>query len=303
LKRRTLFKHLLKNPRRLPICRICRPGYSDIECILYHLLSPEICGFDKPEEKPNVETPGPAPTLYILNLSEQFLTTTVDVIRGFANDAETRIILHPVFKMGRQSKCCLVASSLVSVRTSLLAIYSCITSQSDLFFLVNKDTKSLLNFSSWRRAVQIQRQHAMTKVRMGHPNDNSFNAYPSGNGYNSYSNGNGAGDSHANGHSSHWDYGRNPLAHANTGDSARLPPFAGHLQPGLHKPPKKDGIANPAPLSLIRFALTTFVLSLINFRTRDVTEPNLVLAPASCVRWLDPIACWHVVSLLYVRSH
>jgi hypothetical protein len=55
--------------------------------------------------------------------------------------------------------------------------------------------------------------------------------------------------------------------------------FGGEFQPGLHMPqPRK--FANPAPLGLSAFALTTFVLSLINIRTRGVDEPNLVLALA-----------------------
>jgi len=55
--------------------------------------------------------------------------------------------------------------------------------------------------------------------------------------------------------------------------------FGGEFQPGLHMPqPRK--FANPAPLGLSAFALTTFVLSLINVRARGVDEPNLVLALA-----------------------
>jgi uncharacterized protein len=38
--------------------------------------------------------------------------------------------------------------------------------------------------------------------------------------------------------------------------------------------------ANPAPLGLSAFALTTFVLSLINLGARDITHPNLVVALA-----------------------
>jgi succinate-acetate transporter protein len=76
-----------------------------------------------------------------------------------------------------------------------------------------------------------------------------------------------------------WDYGGNPLAHVNSGDSARLPAFGGYAQPGLFKPPTKK-IANPAPLGLAAFALTTFVLSLINWHTQDVTEANIVVSLA-----------------------
>jgi hypothetical protein len=74
-------------------------------------------------------------------------------------------------------------------------------------------------------------------------------------------------------------YGGNPLAHANTGDSARLPAFAGYLQPGMYRPPKSN-IANPAPLGLFAFALTTFVLSLINIHTRSVTTPSIIISLA-----------------------
>jgi GPR1/FUN34/yaaH family len=55
--------------------------------------------------------------------------------------------------------------------------------------------------------------------------------------------------------------------------------FGGEFQPGLHMPqPRK--FANPAPLGLSAFALTTFVLSLVNVRARGLDEPNLVLALA-----------------------
>lgn len=77
-----------------------------------------------------------------------------------------------------------------------------------------------------------------------------------------------------------YNYGGNPLAHMNTGDSARFPAFGGEFQPGLYKPTTERKFANPAPLGLSAFALTTFVLSLINIGVRDVTEPSIVLALA-----------------------
>ena len=77
-----------------------------------------------------------------------------------------------------------------------------------------------------------------------------------------------------------YDYGGNPLAHMNTGDSARLPAFGGEFQPGLYKPIKDRKFANPAPLGLSAFALTTFVLSLINIGVRGVSQPNLVVGLA-----------------------
>jgi uncharacterized protein len=97
------------------------------------------------------------------------------------------------------------------------------------------------------------------------------------NGVQSGSNNNTNGNNVAN--ARQWDYGGNPLAHVNSGDSARLPAFGGYAQPGLYKPPTKK-IANPAPLGLAAFALTTFVLSLINWHTQDVTEANIVVSLA-----------------------
>jgi len=39
-------------------------------------------------------------------------------------------------------------------------------------------------------------------------------------------------------------------------------------------------IANPAPLGLFSFASTTFILSLYNLQTRDITHPNVVVGMA-----------------------
>jgi hypothetical protein len=77
-----------------------------------------------------------------------------------------------------------------------------------------------------------------------------------------------------------FEYGGNPLAHLNTGESARYPAFGGEFQPGLYKPTTERKFANPAPLGLSAFALTTFVLSLINIGVRGVHEPNIVVALA-----------------------
>lgn len=77
-----------------------------------------------------------------------------------------------------------------------------------------------------------------------------------------------------------YDYGGNPLAHVRTNDpDLRLAAFGGEFQPGLYRPPTRK-FANPAPLGLSAFALTTFVLSLINVGTRSIHEPNLVVALA-----------------------
>lgn len=76
-----------------------------------------------------------------------------------------------------------------------------------------------------------------------------------------------------------YDYGGNPLARAGTTESARYPAFGGEFQPGSYAPSQRK-FANPAPLGLSAFALTTFILSLINMRARNVMEPNLVVASA-----------------------
>jgi succinate-acetate transporter protein len=70
-----------------------------------------------------------------------------------------------------------------------------------------------------------------------------------------------------------------PLAQVNTA-SSRYPAFGGDLQPGLYRLPKDRKIANPAPLGLCAFALTTFVLGCINMEVRGITAPNMVVAPS-----------------------
>ncbi|KAI2616003.1 GPR1/FUN34/yaaH family-domain-containing protein [Hypoxylon sp. NC1633] len=87
---------------------------------------------------------------------------------------------------------------------------------------------------------------------------------------------------HSNGASAtqRYDYGGNPLFHAHSGPDARLPAFGGEFQPGLYKPIEHRKFANPAPLGLSAFALTTFVLSLVNVNARDITEPNIALSLA-----------------------
>ena len=76
-----------------------------------------------------------------------------------------------------------------------------------------------------------------------------------------------------------YDYGGNPLAHVATNDpELRLQAFGGDFQPGLYRQNRK--FANPAPLGLSAFALTTFVLSLINLNTRGLEAPNIVVALA-----------------------
>ncbi|KAL1957627.1 hypothetical protein VTO42DRAFT_5738 [Malbranchea cinnamomea] len=72
-------------------------------------------------------------------------------------------------------------------------------------------------------------------------------------------------------------YGYGPLAQRN----GALPAFGGSFHtPNYPPPPQPRKFANPAPLGLSAFALTTFVLSLINMEARGITTPNLVLASA-----------------------
>ena len=75
-------------------------------------------------------------------------------------------------------------------------------------------------------------------------------------------------------------FGYGPLAHTAADATGRLPAFGGEFQPGLYRPVKDRKIANPAPMGLCAFALTTFVLSLINMGTRNIGEPNLVVGIA-----------------------
>ena len=74
-------------------------------------------------------------------------------------------------------------------------------------------------------------------------------------------------------------FGYGPLAHVNT-EEGRLPAFGGEFQPGSYRPVQGRKFANPAPLGLSAFALTTFVLSLINCGTRGLSAPNIVVGIA-----------------------
>ena len=72
-----------------------------------------------------------------------------------------------------------------------------------------------------------------------------------------------------------YDYGGNPLARLWTEGqlSNALSPSAAQLQPGLFVEVEPDR-ANAAPLGLSGFALTTFLLSMVNLGTRGVMLPN-----------------------------
>lgn len=74
-------------------------------------------------------------------------------------------------------------------------------------------------------------------------------------------------------------FGYGPLANIPTNE-ARLPAFGGEFQPGLYRPVESRKIANPAPMGLCGFALTTFVLGCINMGTRDINSPSIVIGLA-----------------------
>jgi succinate-acetate transporter protein len=76
-------------------------------------------------------------------------------------------------------------------------------------------------------------------------------------------------------------FGYGPLAHTNAGSGGVMhPAFGGEFQPGAFRSVAERKFANPAPLGLSAFALTTFVLSLINVGTRGLAAPNIVVALA-----------------------
>ena len=68
-----------------------------------------------------------------------------------------------------------------------------------------------------------------------------------------------------------------PNPHATVNPGAVMAAFGGEFQPGLFKSVEDRKIANPAPLGLSAFALTTFVLSAVNLSTRDVTGASIAV--------------------------
>jgi succinate-acetate transporter protein len=80
--------------------------------------------------------------------------------------------------------------------------------------------------------------------------------------------------------SDHHDHAGSALHPVATNQSARLAPFGGAMQTGSYEPNRFRKFANPAPLGLSAFALTTFVLGLITMQAHSVTAPNLVVALA-----------------------
>lgn len=79
------------------------------------------------------------------------------------------------------------------------------------------------------------------------------------------------------------------------------PAFGGALHPGLYRPYEHRRFANPAPLGLCAFALTTFVLSAINMEARGVKIPNVVVPLAFGYGGLVQLLAgmWYVAQLAY----
>lgn len=78
-----------------------------------------------------------------------------------------------------------------------------------------------------------------------------------------------------------YNYGGNPLFHAHSvsDGTQRLAAFGGAFQPGLYKPTKTK-FANPVPMGLSGFALTTFLLSCVNLGVKGLSNSALVVGPA-----------------------
>lgn len=92
-------------------------------------------------------------------------------------------------------------------------------------------------------------------------------------------------------------FGYGPLAHVST-SGTMLPAFGGEFQPGLYRSVEKRKFANPAPLGLCGFALTTFVLSLVNVGVLNLYGiPNIVVGPAFAYGGLCQLLAgmWYVV--------
>ncbi|EWC44658.1 hypothetical protein DRE_06554 [Drechslerella stenobrocha 248] len=81
----------------------------------------------------------------------------------------------------------------------------------------------------------------------------------------------------------HYTNGHNgigaPLAQTQTHQSM-LPPHGGAFMPGPYKKKQFREFANPAPLGLSAFALTTFILSLVNVGSRGIHTNSIVLGCA-----------------------
>ena len=102
-------------------------------------------------------------------------------------------------------------------------------------------------------------------------------------------------------------FGYGPLARVDPTE-APLEAFGGEAQPGRYRPVAGRRFANPAPLGLCGFALTTFILSAITMGARDITEPNIVVGCAFAYGGFVQLCAgmWYVASascLLIAIAH
>lgn len=87
-------------------------------------------------------------------------------------------------------------------------------------------------------------------------------------------------DHSANGPGHHHEGGILSGSHGHHEHHGAAAPTGGTLQPGQWHPYEHRKFANPAPLGLSAFALTTFMLSCINMHARDEARPHAVVGLA-----------------------
>lgn len=99
-------------------------------------------------------------------------------------------------------------------------------------------------------------------------------------------------------------FGYGPLSHMRSQAETMLPAFGGEFQPGLYKGVENRKFANPAPLGLSAFALTTFVLSLINMGTLGLSEPTIIISLAFGYGGLVQLLAgmWYVLTALTTEN-
>lgn len=74
-------------------------------------------------------------------------------------------------------------------------------------------------------------------------------------------------------------FGYGPFARATEEERLNMhPAFGGEMQPGLYSGRGRQKYANAAPMGLSAFALSTFVMSLINLGTAGLSEPSVVIS-------------------------
>ena len=82
----------------------------------------------------------------------------------------------------------------------------------------------------------------------------------------------------------HPDLEANPVVIRDSAETRTEYPHASTTEFAEPRKPVFRQFANPAPLGLCGFALTTFVLSLVNVHARSVTIPNIVIGSGISLR-------------------